>query len=176
MGFPNLTLPSTGLFEPSYADLSVTLTPGGIGVAGGLAIATGLTIDDIKSFSTGVEVEVGASRGTSGGRRRKRTTGQRSESASAELYRAGYQKLLRALMAAAPRRGNQVIVGLVPFTWRLAYSVPGDPELYETICKGCRITGRELNDTEGSDPTVVSVTLDPIEIVEIVDGQEITLL
>jgi hypothetical protein len=176
MGFPNLEGVTIEGFEPSWADLTVSATPSGLGLAG-LVAGSLLSIADIKSFNSGVTVEVGSARGASGGRRRKRTTGQRDENASIELYRSGYQKLQRSLIPFAPRRnGKQAIIGLVPFLFRVAYSVPGDPEVYETICKGCRITGRELNDTEGSDPTVVSVTLNPIEIVDMVDGIECVLL
>ena len=87
---------------PSWADIIVRATPEG----GAL-----LDVKDIAAINTSCTVEVGEQRGASGGRVIRRTTGSVSYEASMTLYRSGYQKLLRNLVAAAEAsnlvRGNQ---------------------------------------------------------------------
>ncbi len=153
---------------PSYADIKVTFS------------GTDLTIlemDDIKSINTGTTVEVGEKRGASGGRVMKRTTGSAKYEASATLYREGYQKLLRQLKGKAPlRRGNQRAISLVHFQVKVSHTPPGSTEVFEYVIKGCRLLGRDLNSAEGNDADTVDIKLNPIEIADIIDGEEVVLL
>lgn len=153
---------------PSYADIGVTTSLSGSPL---------IDMADIKSISTGSSLEVGELIGASGGRVMKRTTGTGKYTAGMVLYRSGYQKFLRALAAVAPvRAGRQKRVALVHFQIKVAFTPPGDVEIYETIIRGCRFAGRDLNSAEGNDADTVDVKLNPLEIVDIIDGEEVVLL
>ena len=132
---------------PSWADAKVTATATGVSL---------IEVKDIKSI--------------------KRTVGEASNEASMVLYRDGYQKLLRGLKALAPLRGNTRVISLVHFGVSFQFTPPGSAEIYETRIKGCRITGRALNGSEGTDAAEVEVTLNPIEVVDVIDGEEVALL
>ncbi len=152
---------------PSWADFYCKASPSGVAL---------LDIKDVKSINTGTSMEIGEQRGASGGRVIKRTTGSVKNEASMTLYRSGYQKFLRGLKAAAPLRGNQRAMSLVFFGLQFLWTPPGDVEIYEVRIKGCRYTGRALNTAEGSDADTVDVALNPIEIVDMIDGEECVLL
>jgi hypothetical protein len=152
---------------PSWADVVAKLTGTGI---------TLLEMKDIAAISTTRTLEVGELRGASGGRVIKRTTGSASYEASVTLYRAGFQKMLRTLMAAAPRRGNQALVSLVHFNIQVQHTPPGDTEIYERRIKGCRVMGDTLATAEGTDADQVEVPLSVIEVVDLIDGVEVVLL
>jgi hypothetical protein len=150
---------------PSWADIIVRITPDG---------APLIDMKDIKSINTGRKVEVGEQR--AGGRVKKRTSGSGSQTASATLYRDGYQQLLRGLLALAPRRGNEAQVSLVHFGIQIQWTPPGSVEVYERRIKGCRLLGDDLNGAEGPDADTVDIELNPIEIADVIDGEEVVLL
>jgi hypothetical protein len=156
---------------PSWADLSVKLTGADI---------TLLEMRDIKAINTGRSVEVGAQRGATGGRKKKRTTGQADEEASWTLYRDGFQRMLRTLKAAAESkgyvRGNEVLISLVHFDIIWFMTPPGDPDIYERRVYGARVIGDTMNSAEGSDAQEVEVPLSVAKIADIIDGKEIVLL
>jgi hypothetical protein len=156
---------------PSWADIIVRVTPDG---------APLLEVKDIAAINTNTTVEVGEQRGASGGRVVRRTTGQVSYEASMTLYRSGYQKFIRGLKAAAEAaglvRGNQFLIALVHFGVQVQHTPINDAELYEYRMKGCRFLGRDLNGAEGTDADQVEIALNPIEIVDIIDGAEVTCL
>jgi len=153
---------------PSWADIIIKASP----------VADGSLIDikDIQAINTGSTVEFGEQRGASGGRVIKRTTGSVSYEASMTLYREGYQKLLRALKGSAPKRGNQRALAIVPFNIQVMHTPPGSVEIFEYRIKGCRIAGRALNGAEGTDADLVEVQLNPIEIADVIDGEEVVML
>lgn len=151
---------------PSWADISVKASGDGVPL---------IEMKDIAAISSGTTVEVGWQRGT-GGRRRKRTTGQDSDEASITFYRSGWQKFLRNLLAKAPKRGNQALVGKVHFDIEIQHSIDGDDEIYQQRIKGCRILGRTIAAAEGTDAEQVEVPLSPAQVVDVVDGVEVALL
>jgi len=153
---------------PSWADIIVRCA----------RFADGALFDmeDIAAINTGTALEVGEQRGASGGRVRKRTTGQSSNTASMTLYRDGYQKMLRKMAEVAPVRGNQRIISLVHFDIQVQHTPPGSAEIFEYRVKGCRIAGRDLNGAEGTEADRVEVPLSVIEIADIIDGKEVVLL
>ncbi len=153
---------------PSWADIIIKASP--------VADGSLLDVKDIQAINSGSTVEFGEQRGASGGRVIKRTTGQVSHEASMTLYRSGYQKLLRALKGLAPKRGNQRAIALVPFNIQIQHTPPNDIEIYEYRIKGCRIAGRNLNGAEGTDADLVEVALNPIEIADLIDGEEVVML
>ncbi len=153
---------------PSWADIIVKLTP----TSGGVLV----DLKDIAAINSASTLEIGEQRGASGGRVIRRTTGSVSNEASITFYRSGYQKMLRELAKLAPVRGNQKLVGLVHFQIQVQHTPPGEEEIFEYIIKGCRLKGRTLNGTEGSDPDQVEVPMSVIEIADIIDGEEVVML
>jgi len=105
-----------------------------------------------------------------------RTTGQGSQEASMTVYRSGFRKLLKSLMAKAPTRGNQLVIGVVAFDVLIQHTPPGETEIYTTKLKGCRYLGDSDDMKEGADADKLDITLNPIEIVQIINGQEVVLL
>lgn len=163
----NLAFPSLNAIEPSWADIQVTGT-----VLGGLLI----DMSDIAALKWARKVEVGERRGTSGGRVMARTTGSLSHEASATFYRSGVRNLVKALMPLAPIRGTQSLISLVSFDILIQHTPPGEIEIYQTKIKGCRYLGDSDDMKEGNDADKVDVTLNPLEIVNIINGQEVVLL
>jgi hypothetical protein len=163
----NQAYPSLNDFDPSYADIAVTFT-----VFGGDLI----DMADISGIKWSRKVEVGERRGASGGRVMARTTGSGSQEASATLYRSGLRKLIKGLVSKAPSRGNQKLISLVAFDIMIQHTPPGEVEIYQTKIKGCRYLGDADDMKEGPDADQVEVTLNPIEIVNIINGEEVVLL
>jgi hypothetical protein len=159
--------PSINDIAPSWADIQTTFTVGG---------GDALDMMDIAGIKWSRKVEVGEQRGASGGRVMARTTGQGSQEASATLYRSGLRKLLKSLMAKAPSRGNQKVIGVVAFDILIQHTPPGETEIYTVKIKGCRYLGDSDDMKEGNEADKVEVTLNPIEIVQIIDGQEVVLI
>ncbi len=156
---------------PSWADVIVKISGSDI---------TLLEMKDIKAINTSRAVEVGKQRGASGGRVKKRTTGQQDDEASWTLYRDGYQRMLRTLMAGAESkgyiRGNQRLISLVHFDIIWQMTPPGDPDIYERHVRGARVVGDTMNAAEGTDAQEVEVPLSVATIVDIIDGKEVVLL
>lgn len=153
---------------PSWADIIIKVTP-----TGGPLIE----VKDVAAISTTRAVEVGRQRGASGGRTIRRTTGQTSEEASITFYRTGLQKFLRELAKLAPNpRGNQKAISLVTFSIQILHTPFGSDEIYDRRVRGCRYLGDTHDGAEGTDADQIEVPLDPIEVVDIVDGEEIVLL
>jgi hypothetical protein len=150
---------------PSFADIILRVSPAG---------APLLDMKWIKSINTGRTVEVGEAR--QGGRVFKRTTGSGSQEASMTVYREGHILLLRSLAALAPKRGNTKLVSLVIFGLQIQHTPPGSIEIYERRIKGCRLLGDALNSAEGTDADTVDLTLNPLEIVDVIDGEEVALI
>ena len=163
----NQAFPSLNDIEPSWADIAIY-----VGVANGPQLG----VDAIASLKWSRKVEVGKRRGASGGRIMARTTGQLDYESSGIFYRSGMRQLIKALMTQAPTRGNQLIISLVPFDIVVQHTPPGETEIYEVHLKGCRFLGDADDMKEGPDPDKVEITLNAIEIANIVNGQEIVLL
>jgi len=163
----NQEYPSINEIAPSWADIRTSFS-----VIGGDL----LEMIDYAGIKHSGKVEVGEQRGASGGRVMARTTGQASYEASATLYRSGLRKLLKALKKQAPSRGNQKMVAVVGFDILIQHTPPGETEIYEVKLKGCRFLGNADDMKEGNEADKIEVTLNPIEIVQIIDGEEIVLL
>lgn len=163
----NQAFPTLNDIEPSWADIAVTAT-----VSGGQLIQ----MADVAALKWSRKVEVGEKRGASGGRVMARTTGQASYEASATFYRSGVRNLIKALMAVAPTRGNQVVISLASFDILVQHSPPGETEIYQVKIKGCRFLGDADDMKEGMDPDKVEVTLNPLEIANIINGKEVVML
>lgn len=155
-------------FAASWANAQIAITPYG-----------GAVLDeaDCSAISHSGTVEVGEQ--MSGGRVKARTSGSVKYEASITLYRSGLQKLVKAMVAAAPEyavRGNQIRIALVGFDVDLHHSPPGATEIAHTRIKGCRLLGYSDDLSEGNDADQIELTLNPIEVVNIIDGKEVVLL
>lgn len=143
----------------------------------GLAL---LEMPDIKSLDTGTSLDVGEQRGATGGRVKKRTSGSAKSTAKATLYLDGWQKFIRNLTIAAKTlgamRGNQALLRYVHFNIQIKQTPFGSDEIFETRLKGCFYSGRDKNHAEGTDADTVDVSLNPLEIADVVDGVEVVLL
>ena len=160
--------PSLNGIEPSWADINVTADITGVAL---------LDMGDIAALKWGRKVEVGEKRGASGGRVMARTVGQGSQEASATLYRSGMRKLIENLSAVAPMRGNQARISLVAFNITVQHTPPGDTDIYKVRLKGCRYLGDDDDMKEGSEADKLEITLNPIEIANVLlDGTEVVLL
>lgn len=157
--------------EPSWANIAVT-----IDVLDGETVETA----DFAGIKWDRGVEVGEKRGASGGRVMARTGGQGSQNASATMYRGGLRRLRRALKNAAKAkgfvRGNQVIIGRVAFDVLIQHSFFGSDDIHETRLRGCRYLGDADDMAEGPDADQVEITLNPIEIITLDEGDEVVLV
>jgi hypothetical protein len=149
---------------PSWCDIQVRIA----GIPGGSLIELG----DISAIDSGWEVELGEQR--EGGRIIKRTRGSVTPEASMTVYASGYQKLLRGLRAQMPLRGNQRLVSLAHFNINIQFTPPGSDDILEYRIKGCRIGGRKIAAAEGNDAQQIEIPLRPIEVVDVLDGEEFT--
>lgn len=153
--------------DPSWADIKCTATPDG---------APLIAMEDVASIDCGSSVEVGYRKGTSGGRVMGRTTGEKTDEFSWSLYRVGFDKLLRGLMALAPARNDQRAVSHVAFGITVQHTPYGVDSIFEYRAKGARLIGMNFSHAEGVDADKVEVPLSIIELAYFIDGQEVVLL
>lgn len=151
--------------SPSWADVIVRASPAG---------APLLDVKDIAALNTNASVDVGQQK--AGGRVMKRTTGESSFEASWTLYHDGYVKFIRGIKSLMPRRGNQRLITLVHFGIQIQWTPPGSVEIFERRIKGARILGSALNGAEGTDANKIEMSLSPIQIVDMIDGEEVVIL
>jgi hypothetical protein len=156
---PNQAFPSVNGHESSWADIGISFNiPGG---------AT-LQATDIEAINWSRSVEVGESRGTSGGRVMKRTAGSESQEASASFTRSGVAQLVEGLETAAVAlglvRGNEVMISGVAFDILVQHTPLGDSRIYTAKLSGCRFLGDSDAMTQGNESDLIEVTLNPIKI------------
>lgn len=149
---------------PSWADIQVNISGEDVPL---------IKMGDIAALDSGWDLEVGEQR--EGGLVIKRTTGSVKQDATMTLYASGYRKLLRGILAAAPRRGNQALIALVHFNINVQFVPPGanEDDILEYRIKGCRIMGRKVSAAEGNDAQQVELPLNPLQVCDVVDGVEI---
>ena len=140
-----------------------------------------LPIIDIKSIDTESSVDRGDQRGLSGGRIRKRTTGQLSNSASMSLYTEGLDALERSLVTAALASGfvnadGNVQLSRVLFNIISIYSFAGSPTIYHKELLGCHLNKDSAKAAEGPDPNLIDIELAPLQIVKVINGVRTVLL
>ncbi len=143
--------PTLNEVEPSWADVKASF-----GIYGGVT----LTTDDIAAIKWSDKVEVGIVRGTSGGRKRKRTTGQLDNDATITFYKTGWKRFRVALAAVNPK------ISLVGFDIMVQHTPPGTTEIHNLKIAGCRVLGRSGDMAEGADPDKVEIALNPMTIEE----------
>ncbi len=163
----NQAIPTVDAVECSWADIGVTAR-----ITGGSLVE----LADIAAIKSSRSVDVGVRKGASGGRIMARTAGEISYDASITFYKGGLRRFKKALMAVAPTRGNQVLISLVSFDVLVQHTPLGESEIYQRKIRGCRYLGDSDDLGEGVDADQVEVTINPIEIFDIIDGKEVVLL
>lgn len=139
----------------------------------------GTTLDayDCEGIKWDSKLETAMSYGTSGGRPMKETEGKVKHTASMTLSKSGIRALKEALGEVAPTRGSQKLIGAVRFSIVIQHATVSDPDdIYETILSGCRFRGETEDNKEGVDALLNEVQLDPIDIVQTINGVEYALI
>jgi hypothetical protein len=149
--------PTLNEVAPSWADITVSFP-----VYGGETVIT----PDIAAMKWSDKVEVGLVRGTNGGRKSKRTTGQYDCDASVTFYREGW-RTFRKILAAKDKK-----ISLVGFDFIIQHTPPGSTEIFNVKISGCRVMGRSSDMSESSDADKIEIPLNAMLIEE--DG--VTLL
>ena len=155
----NQAYPSVDGDECSWADIAVTFN-----VPGGATVP----LVDLEAIKWSGKVEVGESRGTSGGRVMKTTAGSESSEASATLTRSGVKQLREQLEIAAVAanlvRGNEVIISGVRFDILIQHTPLGSADIHTTKLSGCRYLGDSDDMKQGNEADMVELTLNPVKI------------
>lgn len=156
----------------SWAEISVVAN-----VGGGVSLPT----IDIKSINHESKVDIGEQRGASGGRVMKRTTGALTNTASAVFYRDGLRTLKKALMTAALISGSvnseaHIQLSLVTFDIVVMHSWLDDPEIHCRKFVGCRLFKDGGKHEEGTEAETSDVDLNPLRIIDVVNGVDTVLL
>ena len=167
----SLTNPAYPLYNdiaPSWADAIVTIVPTDTPL---------LRMEDIKAINTGTAVEIGMQKAP-GGRMRRRTTGDKTDTASITLYHHGLLNLIRNLSASTQmrKRGNVYVFGLVIFNIDYKYTPPGSVDIFQTILFGCRITGDTLNGAEGTEANSLEIPLSLADRTHVIDSKYYSVL
>lgn len=150
--------PTINEVEPSWADVSISIP-----LYSGPTVQT----NDIAALKFSDKVDVGVKRGTNGGRKTGRTTGQLDNDASITFYLNGW-KLMRTALASKNKK-----ISLVGFDIISQWTPPGSTDIISVKVLGCRVVGRNWDLSEGADPQTIEI---PINIMNIEEEDGISLL
>lgn len=138
----------------------------------------GVSLPDLdwKSIDHEDKIDRAIQRGQ-GGRPKKKTTGMPTSTGSGSLYRSALSELLRGLIAVAPQdSAGRYQVSKVRFDLVIKHSYEGDATIYQVKLLGCTLDKKAFKHAEGAEADVVDIDLNPMKIVEIIDGKEVVLL
>lgn len=170
----NQLFPKMNDISPSWADMKFTFALAGGGpITGALPV---IDVSDIAAVNTSRTVEVGKKYGLSGGRMTGRSTGQESSEASITFWLDGLVTFKEILMTVAPIRGGQAAISLVHFNITQLWTPPMSTKIFHRKILGCRVLGDTLNSAEGPDIQQVEVPLSVAQIVDVINGREVSLL
>lgn len=157
--------PTLNEVEPSWADARITIP-----IYSGPTVST----PDIAGIKISDKVDVGIVRGTSGGKKRKRTTGQLDNDASITFYMSGWKLHRDALASVAPlNAAGKKQISLVAFDILYQYTPPGSTGIFTIKVVGCRVVGRSFDGAEGPDAQKVEI---PLNIMDIEEDGDVVLL
>jgi len=160
--------PTLNEVEPSWADVRISIP-----IYNGPTVKT----PDIAGIKVSDKLDIGVVRGASGGKKRKRTTGQLDDEASITFYMSGWRAHRDALASVAPLNdAGQKQIGLVGFDIIYQYTPPGSVDIFTIKVAGCRVAGRSFEGAEGPDAAKVEIPLSIMGIEEIADGVGIVLI
>lgn len=158
--------------EPSWSDIKIQIS-----------VTDGSDIDDadIEGVKFTEKLTLGMRRGTSGGRKQARSSGEADFDGSITFAKSALRlfkaKLAEVAKAKGYVRGSQAIIGLVEFDIVVQHTPPGETNIYTSVLKGCRYIG-STHDLKagGTDIHTVEVPLDINEIAELDEqGNEIVI-
>jgi hypothetical protein len=143
--------PTLNDVEPSWADVTISLP-----IYNGETVAT----NDIAAVKWSDKVEVGTVRGTNGGRKSKRTTGQYDCDSSITFYKSGWKAFREKLAAINPK------ISLVGFDIMIQHTPPNSTAIHNVKIAGCRVLGRTADMAEGADADKVEIPINPMRVEE----------
>jgi hypothetical protein len=149
--------PTLNEVAPSWADLKLAFS---------LHEAGTVKLVDVAAVKWSDKVERGVMRGTNGGRKTKRTSGQYDCEASITFYKAGWRTFQAALAEVNPQ------IAKVGFDVIIQHTPAGTDEIFTVKIVGCLISGRGGDHKEGTDPDQVEVPLDCM----LIEDDGVTLL
>lgn len=152
---------------PSWAECEIVLNVDGGG-----------SVPDIdwKALDHEDKVDRTITRGP-GGRPKSKTTGQSTTTGSGTLYREGYDALIAALIAVAPEdSAGRKQLSKARFDLVVSHSYEASAKIYTVKLLGCSLDKRTAKHAEGVEADTIDVDLNPMKIVEIVNGVEVVLL
>lgn len=152
---------------PSWAEVEITADVSGGGSFPDI---------DWKSVDVESKVDRGFQRGP-GGQVKQKTTGQPTDSASGSLYRSGLRQLKIALAAAAPQdAAGRYQLSKVRFNIIIKHAYEDDAQIYCLKLLGCTLDKNAFKMAEGAEADTVDIDLNPMKVIEIIDGKETVLL
>lgn len=159
------SFPSLNDFEPGWADVTckASIDKGKL-----------LDMEDMAALKWSRKVDVGMRKRR--GRPFARTYGSSGFEASMTLYRGCRRKFIEGLMEKAPTRGDEVLIGLVSFDLVIQHSPIGAAKIDIVKILGCRYLGDANDLKEGDDPDQLEITLNPLKIVEVINGKNVLLV
>lgn len=161
---PSQAYPSVNGFECSWADIGVSID---------IPDAEELDALDFTAIKWDRSVTVGVRK--RGGVVVNTTLGEVDQSASATVSRKSYTRLLRALAAVAPVVNGVKRLSAVKFSILVQHTPVGDDEIYENKLVGCRLLGDADDMAEGPDADDIEITLNPMRVFNLLDGEETSL-
>lgn len=113
-----------------------------------------------KSINYKASLKPGIGRGT---RPHKliRTRGEHDASADCEMYRLAWENLKWILSA-----GNTIGYGETAVDFMIGYAERPEMPTLTDILQAVRVTEADYSNTQGTDPSTVKLTLDPMNIIE----------
>lgn len=151
---------------PSWADVETT-----VNVSGGQTKAD----IDWKALNWESSVKRGVQK--RGGKVVAKTTGELENTASGTLYKPGLRALMRILAEVAPRdAAGRPQISKARFDIVIKHSGEDDANIYVSKLLGCSLDKNAQKSAEGPDADEAEVDLNPMEIVDEIDGQDVVLL
>mgnify|MGYP000891203712 CR=1 FL=1 len=162
-----MSIPVMGNWSSSTGDLITTILPDG-----------GEPIDDVDVVSVSWNTTISRGAQKKRGVKVAHTIGSPEHTASIEVYSSGWIAMRRALIAQSKARGfadDTIRIGNIKFGV-LCKRKPIDALDFEILLiEGCVIDDLGESFEESEDPHTVPLTLNPLRIFQIVDGEKVCL-
>jgi len=155
--------------EVSFSEVKATAhVPGG----------ESFEMTDWKDITWKTAVTVGKTR--SRGTPNRRTSGISDFTAAAIFYRGGKIAVINQLAIIAEandliRDGDMVMWGMVEFDLEITFSYPGEDQISTIVLEGCRFIDDDEKSSEGEAPQEAALTIDPMNIYELINGRKCVL-
>lgn len=159
--------------EVSYVELDATVhVQDGAGPS--------IDLSDLKSINWSSQTTVGKAGGP-GRFFTKRTSGRTVYAAACTLYQGGLTSLIKQLGPVAKERGlvdpddGAILWGQVVCNLGIDFSYLGEDEIRKVRLKEFRFIGDDESSDEGEAAQEAALTLDPMKVTRVIDGEEYAL-